>query len=214
MNEKLKEKQEKKIAVKIDVDKIYIVDEEQVVKVLDDVSDVPEGIPVVEIDARYDHQFNPSSIIEYQYNDWTYFIDTNIDEEIGSKVYDADNIYAYIRDYESADGYDEYSLPTLWGLDPQMPEDVKEVEPGYQGRVRVWKARHWCQGFHIDDDTGWVTVDGYESDDHDHQYIDGDAPMVWASYAEAEKWIDEVDSGRYLVAHNETSRPSYMICAL
>jgi hypothetical protein len=178
-------------------DQYLVIKDDKLVEILDD---APEGIPVVEIDDWYEHQFDPSRIIEYQYSCKTFFINfpDNESDALGAEVYEADDIYAYIKDYESADDYDEYTLPTLWGLDPQTP-DVEEVDSDYQGKVRIWKTSYFLNSG--SNDTGWIVDDDY-------------GVKVWDSYAEAEEWIDEIDSGTYYLAHNEADRPSYMICAL
>lgn len=87
----------------------------------------------------------------------------------------------------------------IYGLDPQIP-NADESETN----VKVWVSFDYSStlGAPLDRYVRGVDVNE-ESDDYD--------AYEFATYKDAQEWINKQESERYVLAHNEIDRPDYKI---
>lgn len=85
-----------------------------------------------------------------------------------------------------------------WGLNPSL--DLADTE---DTNVRIWCAYNYYGGALRAPNDGWAFPE-------DTAYFH--SPLIFATYADAQAWIDERESGTYYRAHGEHSRPDYTIC--
>ncbi|MBK9496552.1 MAG: hypothetical protein IPO08_19010 [Xanthomonadales bacterium] len=85
-----------------------------------------------------------------------------------------------------------------WGLPPSLDEaDEDDTD------VRIWCAYNYYAG------TLGAPNDGWAFPEDEAYFI---SPLTFDTYADAQAWIDERESGTYLLAHGEAGRPAYTIC--
>lgn len=92
-----------------------------------------------------------------------------------------------------------------YGLSP----DLDEADENHDGPVRIWVEHNYYAGTLGAPADGWL---------RDYQIAEdgqgrGDI-ATWANYNEAQSWIDDHESGTYILAHGEAGRPDYTICKL
>lgn len=95
-------------------------------------------------------------------------------------------------------GIDLETTLAEWGLSPSLDEaDEADTD------VRIWCANNYYEGTLGAPSDGWVFPE-------DDAYFR--SPLTFDTYADAQAWIDERESGTYYLAHGEAGRPAYTIC--
>ena len=104
------------------------------------------------------------------------------------------SITDHLRRWDSDCSYEE--LLVSFGLEEDADETIEEADED-DTNVRIW-----CSYYYTDKNS-WP-ISGYETDeDRDH--------LVFATFAEAEAWINTETGGTYHLRCNEYARPSYTI---
>lgn len=93
-------------------------------------------------------------------------------------------------------------LLSSFGFDPANA--LNEADENHEGPVKVWASYNYYEG-------AGNPIDGYLREQNGEIGMHGEEHK-FASYAEAQAWIDEQESEVYHLGHNEHSRPDYTIC--
>lgn len=115
----------------------------------------------------------------------------------GLDIYPADtSIKSLLRDWDTGDLSMAEHLAS-WGFDG-TPDAANESATD----VRIWCEPNYYVGT-LGAPIGHYV---YEEDTYDRD------PLVFATVADAQAWIDRAESGTYYLSHGEAGRPAYTIC--
>lgn len=138
-----------------------------------------------------------TTVQRYDLDGVTVFVETG-DYQDGLHIYPSGTTtQMLISDFEIGDLSMAEHLAS-WGFDGTPDEVTDESATD----VRIWCEPNYYAG------TLGAPIGHYvcNKDTYDRD------PLVFATYADAQKWIDAEETGIYCTAHGEAGRPTYTIC--
>ena len=134
-----------------------------------------------------------SWIAQYNLADATIFVETGENHTLGIFPVGA-TILDYLSEWEF-DNVERAVGLARFGFELEYEEaDEDDTE------VRIWCVPNYCPGTLCAPHANFVMED---TCDH--------TPKVFATYSDAQDWIDDADSSSYLTSHGEMGRPKYII---
>lgn len=135
-----------------------------------------------------------SQVQRYALEGCTVFVESG--ENDGLHIYPVNtSIHTMLLDWDFGD-LETCEFMAEWGFDA-TPDEASETATD----VRIWCEPNYYAGT-FGAPVGHFVTDGEKWDD----------ARVFATYAEAQEWIDAEEDGAYHTSHGEAGRPAYTIC--